>query len=81
MRATCCRAKQRERQVAAREFYQGIYTTALAENELLTEVRIPTPATGARHVVPEDKAQDRRLRHRSNRCDPVDVEWPMHRRS
>ncbi len=36
-----------ERQVAAREFYLGIYTTALAENELLTEVRIPTPATGA----------------------------------
>lgn len=35
-----------ERQIAAREFYQGIYTTALAENELLTEVRIPTPAKG-----------------------------------
>ncbi len=35
-----------ERQVAAREFYQGIYTTALADNELLTEVRIPTPAEG-----------------------------------
>lgn len=35
-----------ERQIAAREFYQGVYTTALAENELLTEVRIPTPAKG-----------------------------------
>lgn len=35
-----------ERQIAAREFYQGIYTTALAENELLTEIRIPTPAEG-----------------------------------
>lgn len=35
-----------ERQIAAREFYQAIYTTALAENELLTEVRIPTPAEG-----------------------------------
>lgn len=35
-----------ERQVAAREFYQGIYTTALADNELLTEIRIPTPAAG-----------------------------------
>ncbi|MCZ6592439.1 MAG: xanthine dehydrogenase family protein subunit M [Alphaproteobacteria bacterium] len=35
-----------ERQIAAREFYQGIYTTALADNELLTEVRIPTPAEG-----------------------------------
>ncbi len=35
-----------ERQIAARDFYQAIYTTALAENELLTEVRIPTPAEG-----------------------------------
>ena len=35
-----------ERQVAAREFYQGIYDTALAEGEMLTEVRIPTPAKG-----------------------------------
>ena len=35
-----------ERQIAAREFYQGIYTTALAENELLTEIRMPTPAEG-----------------------------------
>ncbi|MCZ6454233.1 MAG: xanthine dehydrogenase family protein subunit M [Alphaproteobacteria bacterium] len=35
-----------ERQIAAREFYQGIYTTALADNELLTEIRIPTPAEG-----------------------------------
>ena len=35
-----------ERQIAAREFYQGIYETALAEGEMLTEVRIPTPAKG-----------------------------------
>ena len=35
-----------QRQIAAREFYEGVYTTALAENELLTEVRIPTPAKG-----------------------------------
>lgn len=35
-----------DRRVAARQFYQGIYTTELAENELLTEVRIPTPAAG-----------------------------------
>ncbi len=35
-----------ERQIAAREFYQGVYATALAENELLTEIRIPTPAAG-----------------------------------
>ena len=36
-----------ERQVAARDFYQGVYETALNENELLIEVRIPAPAGGA----------------------------------
>ena len=29
------------RTIAAREFFQGVMTTALAENELLTEVRLP----------------------------------------
>ncbi len=40
------RHKGGERQVAARGFYEAIYTTALAENELLSEIRIPTPARG-----------------------------------
>ena len=35
-----------ERQVAARDFYQGIYTTALAPDELLAAIRIPIPAPG-----------------------------------
>ena len=35
-----------ERRVAARDFYLGIYATALKENELLTEIRIPIPAKG-----------------------------------
>ncbi len=34
------------RRVAARDFYKGVYTTELKENELLTEVHIPTPAKG-----------------------------------
>ncbi len=34
------------RQVQARDFYQGIYETALADNELLCAIRIPTPAAG-----------------------------------
>lgn len=34
------------REVAAREFYNGIYDTALGEGEMLTLVRIPTPASG-----------------------------------
>ena len=32
------------REVAARDFYHGVYATALADDELLTEVRIPAPA-------------------------------------
>ncbi len=34
-----------ERSVAAREFYKGIFFTDLAEDELLTEVRVPALAT------------------------------------
>lgn len=33
-----------ERRVAAREFYKGIYATALAPGEMLTAMRIPVPA-------------------------------------
>ena len=35
-----------EREVAARDFYEGAYFTALAEGELLTGVRIPRPPAG-----------------------------------
>ena len=38
--------KSGERQIAAREFYQGTYLTALQTGEVLTAVRIPTPAAG-----------------------------------
>jgi carbon-monoxide dehydrogenase medium subunit len=38
--------KSGERRVAAREFYQGAYLTALEIGEVLTAVRIPAPATG-----------------------------------
>ena len=33
-----------ERSVAARDFYKGVYTTDLGEDELLTEVRVPVLA-------------------------------------
>jgi carbon-monoxide dehydrogenase medium subunit len=33
-----------ERDIAARDFYQGIYATALKNGEILTSVRIPLPA-------------------------------------
>ncbi len=41
------RSADGERQVAAVDFYEGIYATALAENELLTEIRIPIPQAGS----------------------------------
>ena len=35
-----------DRRVAAREFYQGAYFTALEPGEILTAIRIPVPAAG-----------------------------------
>ena len=35
-----------ERDVAARDFYHGIYSTPLEQGEILLSVRIPTPAEG-----------------------------------
>jgi aerobic carbon-monoxide dehydrogenase medium subunit len=35
-----------ERRIAAREFYQGAYFTALEPAEILTAVRVPAPAAG-----------------------------------
>jgi aerobic carbon-monoxide dehydrogenase medium subunit len=47
------RGVEHERRVAAEEFFQGIYATALAADELLTAVEIPLPASGARHFFRE----------------------------
>ena len=38
--------KTGERRIAAREFYQGAYFTALEPGELVTAIRIPVPAAG-----------------------------------
>jgi aerobic carbon-monoxide dehydrogenase medium subunit len=38
--------KKGERRIAAREFYQGAYFTAMEPGEILTAMRIPTPAVG-----------------------------------
>jgi aerobic carbon-monoxide dehydrogenase medium subunit len=38
--------KAGERRIAAREFYQGTYSTALKPGEILTAVRIPVPPAG-----------------------------------
>lgn len=40
------KSKGGARRVAARDFYEGVYTTALEENELLTKVHIPAPTNG-----------------------------------
>jgi carbon-monoxide dehydrogenase medium subunit len=41
------RSKRGRRSVKAREFFQGAFTTALAEDELLTEIILPPVPTGA----------------------------------
>lgn len=38
------------REVAAKDFYQGAYLTALAPGEILTEIRIPSPPAGHGHA-------------------------------
>src|ERR1700756_5075755 len=40
------RRRNGEREVAAREFYRGVYSTALQLDELLVSISIPTPAEG-----------------------------------
>ena len=42
--------KSGERKIAAREFYQGAYFTALEPGEIITAVRIPVPPAGHGHA-------------------------------
>ncbi|HEV2550489.1 MAG TPA: xanthine dehydrogenase family protein subunit M [Stellaceae bacterium] len=44
-----------EREIRAREFYQGPFATALAANEILTAVRIPSPPPGHGHAYEKQK--------------------------
>ena len=37
------RGPKGERSISANQFYKGLYSTALAPNEILTEIRIPAP--------------------------------------
>ena len=37
---------QRERDIPARQFYRGVYSTALLDGEILTAIHIPIPASG-----------------------------------
>ena len=42
--------KSGTRRVAARDFFQGLFATAIAQGEILTEVVIPIPGAGYRHA-------------------------------
>jgi len=44
-----------ERDIPARDFYQGAYATALGEGEILTSVRIPAPADGHGYAYEKQK--------------------------
>ncbi|MGQ0663813.1 MAG: FAD binding domain-containing protein [Pseudomonadota bacterium] len=44
------RGPRGENTVPAREFYKGIYTTAMQPNEILSEVRVPVPPAGHGHA-------------------------------
>jgi aerobic carbon-monoxide dehydrogenase medium subunit len=44
-----------EREVAAREFYDGAFSTALQPDEILLSVRIPMPAAGHGHAYEKQK--------------------------
>jgi carbon-monoxide dehydrogenase medium subunit len=46
---------QGERDVAARDFYRGIYSTTLAEGEILLSVRIATPPVGHGYAYEKQK--------------------------
>ncbi|MFM9974415.1 MAG: FAD binding domain-containing protein [Beijerinckiaceae bacterium] len=48
LNATVVAASRRgERRIAAAEFFQGLYATALESDEIITSVEIPVPAKGA----------------------------------
>ncbi len=44
-----------EREVAAREFYRGIYSTALQSDEILVSISIPTPAEAQSYAYEKQK--------------------------
>ena len=54
------RGPEGERSIAANQFYKGLYETALARSEILTEIRIPVPAarSGGAYVKLKRKTGD-----------------------
>ena len=44
-----------ERDIPARDFYQGAYATSLGKGEILTSIRIPAPADGHGYAYEKQK--------------------------
>jgi carbon-monoxide dehydrogenase medium subunit len=44
-----------EREVAARDFYRGVYSTALQSDEILVSINIPTPVEGHGYAYEKQK--------------------------
>ena len=49
------RSQDGEREAAARDFYQGVYSTALQSDEILVSISIPTPAEGHGYAYEKQK--------------------------
>ncbi len=47
-----------ERKIAARDFFRGVFTTALEPHEVLTEIRVPKTAGGSSYRKFHSRAQD-----------------------
>jgi carbon-monoxide dehydrogenase medium subunit len=47
--------QSREHEVAARDFYRGVYSTALEADEILVSISIPTPAEGHGYAYEKQK--------------------------
>ena len=60
-----------ERVIAAKDFFQGIMSTALAEDELLAEVRLPLLARRRQVRLLRIQPPRRRFRHGARRSSPT----------
>src|SRR5207245_10277129 len=49
------RRRNGEREVAAREFYRGVYSTALQSDEILVSISIPTSVEGQGYAYEKQK--------------------------
>ena len=67
-----------QRDIPARDFYRGVYSTALLDGEILTAIHIPVPAGGHGWAYEKQKTQGRGLRHGRGGGDPDDGGRGLH---